>query len=396
MRHVSSAQKSIRLNISQLPAGDEASDRAAPFFGLAPFVWPLAVAIMFTRAAASAWGLALSNNSRNGLQGREPEWATPNAVALELPTMRLRDFSSKSNKDRATLVCAPFALHDANIADLAPGHSLVETLQKAGRRRVFVTDWRSATIEMRDFSIDTYLADLNVAVDELKPPIDLIGLCQGGWLALVYAARFPEKVRRLVLAGAPIDIFGGSSPLSRLAACTPSAVFEGLVRSGGGRALGQHMLEMWGPALATNDQADQVLQMAADIDPIDSRALEARFHHWYAQTVDLPGTFYLEVVHRLFKENQIANALFVALGSRIDLAEVRVPMFLLAARDDELVSVDQLFAIVDLVGTSDTCIEKAIEPCGHLSLFLGAKTLEGSWQRIASWLGRDLALAKAS
>ena len=78
----------------------------------------------------------------------------------------------------------------------------------SGRSRVFVTDWRSATPEMRYFTIDSYLADLNVAVDQLGPPVDLIGLCQGGWLALVYAARFPTKVRRLVLVGAPIDIAG--------------------------------------------------------------------------------------------------------------------------------------------------------------------------------------------
>ena len=48
-------------------------------------------------------------------------------------------------------------------------------------------------------SIDTYLADLNVVVDHLGGAVDLIGLCQGGWLSLMYAARFPAKVRRLVL-----------------------------------------------------------------------------------------------------------------------------------------------------------------------------------------------------
>jgi pimeloyl-ACP methyl ester carboxylesterase len=52
-------------------------------------------------------------------------------------------------------------------------------------------------------TIDSYLSDLNVAVDDIGPPVDLIGLCQGGWLSLVYAARFAGKVRRLVLAGAP-------------------------------------------------------------------------------------------------------------------------------------------------------------------------------------------------
>ena len=138
-------------------------------------------------------------------------WTTSNTVALELASMRLRNFST-GTEGPATLICAPYALHRATIADFAPGHSVVEALCQGGLSRVFVTDWRSAIPETRYFSIDNYLADLNVAVDELGPPVDLIGLCQGGWLALVYAARFPKKVRRLVLVGAPIDIAAAESP----------------------------------------------------------------------------------------------------------------------------------------------------------------------------------------
>ena len=52
--------------------------------------------------------------------------------------------------------------------------------------------------------IDSYLADLNVAVDELGGRANLVGVCQGGWMVLVYAARYPSKVRGLVLAGAPV------------------------------------------------------------------------------------------------------------------------------------------------------------------------------------------------
>jgi pimeloyl-ACP methyl ester carboxylesterase len=46
---------------------------------------------------------------------------------------------------------------------------------------------------MRYLSIDNYLADLDVAVDELGGKVDLVGLCQGGWMALLFAARFPES-----------------------------------------------------------------------------------------------------------------------------------------------------------------------------------------------------------
>jgi hypothetical protein len=47
-------------------------------------------------------------------------------VALELAHC-LRDFSTASDRNPVVVV-APFALHDAQLADLAPGHSLLEAL----------------------------------------------------------------------------------------------------------------------------------------------------------------------------------------------------------------------------------------------------------------------------
>ncbi|MGL1080456.1 hypothetical protein ACSTLI_23180, partial [Vibrio parahaemolyticus] len=85
------------------------------------------------------------------------------------------DFSS-AVEGPPLLVCAPYALHRAKLADLAHGHSLMAALQEAGTARLYLTDWRSATPEMRYFSIDTFLSDLNVAVDTIGPPVDLAGL----------------------------------------------------------------------------------------------------------------------------------------------------------------------------------------------------------------------------
>src|SRR5437899_10756018 len=102
--------------------------------------------------------------------------------------MRLRECSAGGD-DIATLVCAPLALHDATLTDFAPDHSLVAALQMAGVRNIFVTDWRSASPEMRFFSIDSYLADLNVVVDEFGGCVNLVGVCQGRCMGVVAAAR---------------------------------------------------------------------------------------------------------------------------------------------------------------------------------------------------------------
>ena len=130
-------------------AGRDAERRAgAGADGYAPFLWPLiwtasagAAAASLFESAAQHW-LALGDGTPP-----EPEWTTPNTVALELPSMRLRDFS-KGERGRPTIVCAPYALHGATIVDFAPGHSLVEALRRGGLARLLVTD--SALGDTRD------------------------------------------------------------------------------------------------------------------------------------------------------------------------------------------------------------------------------------------------------
>ncbi|MGY3532342.1 poly(3-hydroxyalkanoate) synthetase [Bradyrhizobium sp. USDA 4452] len=314
-------------------------------------------------------------------------WTTPHSVALQLPSMRLLDFS-RAVEGPPLLVCAPYALHRAKIADLAPGHSLMEALRAAGIARLYLTDWRSAAPEMRYFSIDTYLSDLNVAVDTIGPPVDLAGLCQGGWLSLLYAARFPDKVQRLVLAGSPVDV-SVPSELSRMVASLPQQGFEALVRQGNGIVSGKQMLQVWSAPLSMAD-VEAALQRRLDGESEDGQDLLDRFMRWNSETLDLPGSYYLEVTDWIFRQNRIATGDFVALGSKIDLATVKLPVFLLAAENDIVVPADQAFATLRLLGTPPAWLQCDTEPCSHLGLFMGCRALAGPWRRIARWLQSDL------
>jgi len=364
-------------------------DQGERQFASMAFLWPAFAAETTSELAAAAARefvkLAIGPDAEKP-PAHEPQWTTPNKILLELPAVRLRDFSTRPD-GATTLVCAPFALHGATIVDFAPHHSLVAALQSAGLNRVFVTDWRSATPEMRLWSIDDYLAALNVLVDELGGGVDLIGLCQGGWMALIYAARFPAKVRRLVLAGAPIDIAAGKSRLSELTCNTPTALFTELVALGEGRLLGHHMLQFWAPEIE-RDEMYRLLEPATAMDSAPFRDLEWRFRDWYASTVDLPGTYYLQVVGQLFKENRLAAGEFVALGHRIDLSRLRCPLFLLAARDDDIVVPEQIFATEHLVDRARCPGAKALAPCGHLGLFMGRNILSAVWPEVACWLSQ--------
>jgi poly(3-hydroxybutyrate) depolymerase len=116
-----------------------------------------------------------------------PKLATDNEVLLNLRTMLFRNYSIPSAAGIPTIVIAPYAGHSAMIADYHRGQSLMETLRDNGVGRVFLTDWKSATDDMKDLEIDQYLAELTVCVDDLGGRANLIGLCQGGWMAAMLA-----------------------------------------------------------------------------------------------------------------------------------------------------------------------------------------------------------------
>ncbi|MBW7964978.1 alpha/beta fold hydrolase [Bradyrhizobium sp. BR 10261] len=346
-----------------------------------PMLWPFAAAKLAMDACF--WWLERrpAEQSQSDLS-----WTTSGTVALELATMRLRD-CARTRSGQPALVCAPYALHRALIADFASGHSVVQSLQQGGIDRVYLTDWRSATPEMRHLSIDSYLSDLNVAVDEIGAPVDLVGLCQGGWLSLLYAARFPAKVRRLVLVGAPVDL-SVESRLAQLARNAPEMVYDQLVARGGGNVSGEEMLHVWSKAPGPDDVA---AALQRDLSDEEGAALLARFDRWNGETLNLPGVYYLQIVNWIFRENRIASGQFMALGRAIDLRDVRAPVFLLAGLDDDVVPVAQAFATAKLLGTPPAFIAARSEPSDHLGLFMGARTHAHAWPRIAEWLRNDLA-----
>ncbi len=319
-----------------------------------------------------------------------PEWATKNHVLLDLRTMRLRDFSRgpASAGEVPVLVDAPYAGHSSTIADYEKGQSLVETLLDCGLHRVLVTDWKSATEEMKYFDIDTYLAELSVAVDELGGKVDLVGLCQGGWMSAMFAARFPGKVASLVLAGAPIDTDAGHGAIRAFAQRMPMSFFEEMVAAGGGRMLGKMMLAGWKNMHPDEQYLEKYIDLYEHIEDKSYVKRTERFERWYENPIDLPGSWYLQAIREVFKDNRLATGTFVALGRTISLRDIEAPVYLLAGEADDITTQEQVFNAERLVGTPRERIVKKLVPGGHIGLFMGSRTLQLAWPEIGSWIRR--------
>ncbi|MFD2251822.1 poly(3-hydroxyalkanoate) synthetase [Pseudochelatococcus lubricantis] len=373
------------------PTEDDARSKAA-----APTFTPFRLPLIWTALAMDASGrmataMAKSLSELAAVEAEKsacilPDWTTDHKVALELEAVTLREFARGERRGPATLICTPLAFVRALIADFAPGHSVVASLLDAGLSDTFVIDWRSATDEMRNKSLDSYFSDLNVVVDHLDPPVHLIGLCQGGWMALAYAARFPEKVDKLVLVGAPVDMSAQTTRLTTLSAGIPLAVVERLVALDRGIVEGARFLKFWAPAGINDEYAAMSLQLGADASPAQRAALVERFTHWFGATINLPGRYFLDVVGRLLQNNGLVSGDFQVLGVPIDLKRVRSPVTLIAAEQDEVVGSEQLFAAERFIGTAKADIRKIIVPGNHLGLFVGADVNRDIWPGVGQWL----------
>jgi len=353
-----------------------------------PFFWPFAAAasLVETGEEMAARNLNFVLEAEKINFGLQPTFATPNQVRLDLHTLRLRDYANPGATGLPTIVDAPFAGHSATIADYHRGQSLVETLLANGVERVYVTDWKSATPEMKDYDIDNYLAELLVCIEQLGGRVNLVGLCQGGWMSTMLAARFPDKVARLVLAGSPIDTNAGHGPIREMAHKTPLSFYEELVAMGGGVMKGQFMLRGWKNLHPGEQYVQKYLELYEHMGDPDYLSKTETFESWYENPVDLPGRWYLQAIEQLFKENRLAHGKFVGLGQTLKLSDIKCPLWLLAGEADDITTREQVFRAAELFGTPAEQVVQRLAPGGHIGLFMGARTLQEQWPEIGRWL----------
>jgi poly(3-hydroxybutyrate) depolymerase len=332
------------------------------------------------------WTLDVPRWLETATQREQPSWTTPHEIVFEAPVARLRDFSTSTTAGLVpTLVLPPQAGHDSSIVDYSREQSQMGAILESGLERALSLDWVGATPETAAATIDDYLDVIDRAIEHCGGRINLIGDCQGGWLAAIYASLHPERVNTLTLAGAPIDFHAGEpvvhEMLRQLAPNGDLRFYEQLVAFDGGVLKGEHMLAgfiLIQPAAEISRQFDLLLNL-------DDRAHVERyreFEDWFKHTQDLPGEFYLWIVRHLFRDNALVSGSLRLRGQKVDLSRLAMPLNLLAGATDHITPPDQVFAVAAFASTPEHEVFRHVSTGGHLGLFMGHEALREHWPRI--------------
>lgn len=325
---------------------------------------------------------------RHVLSRRRPRWHNEHEIVFSTPIARLRDFSQGASDDVVpTLVLPPQAGHDSCIVDFQPRQSQMMVIREAGLTRAFTLDWVGATRDTADTTVSDYVAVVDRAVEHCRATsghdaVNLIGDCQGGWLATIYAALHPEKVNTLTLAGAPIDFHAGETPIGASSRVMTQRFgqlpYRAMVAAGGGLMPGAFVL---GGFIAIRPDAEiaKHVDLLRHLDDAEAIARYEAFEDWFKHTQDIAGAFYLWLVEHLFAGNELVAGTLEVDGRRVDMGAISCPLFLLGGATDHITPPVQVFAAADHVSTPPEHISTRTAPGGHLGLFMGNQALRHEW-----------------
>jgi poly(3-hydroxybutyrate) depolymerase len=314
---------------------------------------------------------------------RPPRWASRQRIVRRSPLARLRDFTPARPADVVpTLVLPPQAGHDSCIVDYSTAQSQMQTILAAGLERLYAMDWIGVTQETKDATITDYLAEVDAAVQEAGGGrVNLVGDCQGGWLAAIYAALHPHRVNTLTIAGAPIDFHAGGAVIHESVQALSDddlSFFRALVAHGSGVLKGEYLLGGFIVIKPENELGKQ-MQLLAHVR--DARHVERyrAFEDWFKHTQDIAGPFYLWLVEHLFRDNELIGGALRIGDDAVDLGRIDCPVNLLAGATDHITPPEQVFALADAVSTSAERITRRTTSGGHLGLFMGTEALRDHW-----------------
>ena len=105
----------------------------------------------------------------------------------------------------------------------------------------------------------------------------------------------------------------------------------------------------------------------------------SEFEDWFKYTQDIAGAFYLWIIRHLFRDNELISGKLRVGGRRVDLANLNMPLTLLAGETDHITPPDQVFALAEYASTPPELEHRRLSAGGHLGLFMGHEALHEHW-----------------
>jgi len=315
-------------------------------------------------------------------QGTVFQYLTPEARTRHLPILLIPPLA-------APTICF----------DLRRGCSMAEHFLGLGHA-TYMVDYGSIAFSDRDLGLEHWVQDvLPTAIAEVSEhaggqPVQVVGWCLGGIMALLALAARPElPVNAIAAVASPFDFaqLRMFAPLRGAANLT-----NGLLGTAIYRVLGGAPAPIVKRAfqLSTIDKyLTKPLAMANHLHDRDFLAQIEAVDHFIDNMHAYPGRTMGQLYHQFFRVNDLADGRLSLGDHDIDLADVRVPVLSIAGKTDTLAPRAAVHHVGELL-TGAPEVQLKTGPGGHLGVLTGRAAAKTTWHWIDEFLARHEGVAQ--
>ena len=313
--------------------------------------------------------------------------ASPATVVYRENKLRLLRLLDETGEPRrgSPVLFVPAPVSRYFILDLLPGRSFAGHVAAAGHD-VFIADFGTPSREDRFADLEYYVDGVvrrcvrTVAALAGQSSIDIIGYCLGGTLSLLYAALYPETVKRLVLLTTTVDgdVQGGISWVAHRMGLAGESYDEP-------RLVPAVEVKSWFELLApgSNSVVGRVSDLWERLDDAPERLRDVRtMATWVDDVVPAPGRLLAELYRKFGPGRNTLMAGTATVGDRrVDWSAVTMPVLSVSAEKDTISPPEGVDAIVKIVPHAQVMRL----PGGHVGIVAG-RAAKALWQRTVEFL----------
>lgn len=269
--------------------------------------------------------------------------------------------------------------------DLQPDRSYIKNLLGNGLD-IYLIDWGFPTKTDRYISMDDYVNGyINNCVDFIRKKhrvdkINILSICQGGTLSVIYSSLYPNKIKNLVTHVTPIDFNTNDGLLFRW---SKDMDFDKLVEGFDGLIPGDFLnqgFDMLKPMMKVQKQQT----LASSLEDEAKLTNFLRMEKWISESPAQTGECFRQFMKDLYQNNKLVKGELEVGGKKVNLKNLTANLLNIYATEDHLVPPAATIPLNDHVGSKDK--ELYSFKGGHIGVFVGGKSQKELAPAVVEWL----------
>lgn len=316
--------------------------------------------------------------------------STPYDVVYQEDRVKLKHYQKKRRKIstvKTPLLVIYALINRETMLDLQPERSVTESFLKQGMD-LYMIDWGYPSRKDRFLTIDDHVNGyIDSMVDIIRKrhgiqSVNIMGICMGGTLSVIYAALHPEKVKNLITTVTPTNF---DTDQGLLHIWMKNIDVDRMIDTMGNMS-GDMMnfgFLLLNPARL---MLDKYVGFMENIDKKEFVENFIRMEKWIFDSPDVPGETFRQFVKDGYQKNLLIQNKMEVGGRMVDLGNITMPVLNIYGKYDHLVPPAACELLTKTVASNDT--EDVCLDTGHIGIYVSSKTQKEFVPKIIDWLGK--------